>query len=114
MAVPYQPLPFEHGAIVLITLNSPREKFWGAVLDVNPAGISVRGIDLNSFDEVIGMLRGEEHVMPATVFFPLNRVERMELDVSYGPIPSLADRFAAKSGRSAAQFLGVAESEEPF
>jgi hypothetical protein len=107
-------MPFMHGAIVLITLNSPREKFWGAVLDLNPAGISVRGVDLNSFDEVIGMVRADEHVMPATVFFPLNRMERMELDVSSGPIPSLADRFAAKSGHSAVHFLGVAESEEPF
>ena len=108
-------MPFAHGALVLITLNSPREKFWGAVLDVNPAGISVRGVDLNSFDEVIGMVRAEEHVMPATVFFPLTRMERMELDVSNGAIPSLAERFAAKCGRSAADFLGVEhDSEEPF
>src|ERR1700742_3170779 len=101
------PSPFAHGALVLITLNSPREKFWGAVLDVNPAGISVRGIDLVSFDEITAMLRSDDHVMPATVFFPLNRMERMELDVSNGPIPSLAERFAAKSGHSAAQFFGV-------
>ncbi len=92
---------------MLITLNSPREKFWGAVLDVNPAGVSVRGVDLNSFDEVIGMIRQEEHVMPATVFFPLTRMERMELDVTNGQIPSLAERFQAKSGRPAARFLGL-------
>lgn len=108
-------MPFVHGALVLLTLNAPREKFWGAVLDVNPAGISVRGVDLNSFDEVIGMIRAEEHVMAATVFFPLTRVERMELDLSNGAIPSLAERFAAKCGRSAAEFLGVErDSEEPF
>lgn len=105
-------MPFARGALVLITLNSPREKFWGAVLDVNPAGVSVRGLDLNSFDEVTGMLRSDEHVMPATVFFPLNRMERMELDVSNGPIPSLAERFHTKSGRSAELFLGVA-TEDP-
>lgn len=112
MAVPSPSTPFARGALVLITLNSPREKFWGAVLEVNPAGISVRGVDLNSFDEVTGMLRSDEHVMAATVFFPLNRLERMELDVNNGPIPSLAERFHSKAGRSAAQFLGV-ESEEP-
>jgi len=100
-----------HGAIVLITLNSPREKFWGAVLEINPAGVSVRGIDLISFDEITSMLRSDDHVMPATVFFPLNRLERMELDVTNGPIPSLAERFQSKSGRSASHFLGL-DAEE--
>jgi hypothetical protein len=104
-----QSAPFARGALVLITLNSPREKFWGAVLEINPAGVSVRGVDLNSFDEVAGMVRAEEHAMPATVFFPLNRMERMELDVSNGPIPSLGERFEAKSGQSAATFLGLDE-----
>lgn len=113
MSAPFPSAPFAHGALVLITLNSPREKFWGAVLEINPAGISVRGVDLNSFDEITGMLRAEEHVMPATVFFPLNRMERMELDVSNGPIPSLAERFQSKSGQSATAFLGV-EAEEHF
>jgi len=78
-------------------------------LEITPAGVSVRGVDLNSFDEITGMLRSEEHVMPATVFFPLNRMERMELDVNNGPIPSLAERFLSKSGQSAARFLGVEE-----
>ncbi|HVZ16268.1 MAG TPA: hypothetical protein VG897_04075 [Terriglobales bacterium] len=111
MAIPTQSVSFARGALVLITLNSPREKFWGAVLEVNPAGVSVCGIDLNSFEEVAGMVRAEEHAMPSTVFFPLNRVERMELDVNNGPIPSLAERFQVRSGCSAARFLGV-ESEE--
>ena len=111
MASPSKSAPFAHGALVLITLNSPREKFWGAVLEITPAGVSVRGVDLNSFDEVTGMLRADEHVMPATVFFPLNRMERMELDVNNGPIPSLAERFESKSGQPAAIFLGV-EAEE--
>ena len=103
---------FAYGARVLITLNSPREKFWGAVLDITPAGISVRGVDLNSFDEVAGMLRADELVMPSTVFFPLNRVERIELDASNGSIPSLSERFIAKSGRQVQEFLGITDAEE--
>lgn len=95
---------------MLITLNSPREKFWGAVLDVTPAGVSVRGVDLNSFEEVTGMLRADEPVMPATVFFPLNRVERMELEQVNGPIPSLSDRFLSKSGRRIEEFLRITEA----
>jgi hypothetical protein len=111
MSAPSKSASFAHGAVVLITLNSPREKFWGAVLEINPAGVSIRGIDLNSFDEITAMLRAGEHVMPATVFFPLNRMERMELDASSGSIPSLAERFHSKSGQLASTFLGV-EPEE--
>jgi hypothetical protein len=107
-----QCVPFGYGATVLITLNTPREKFWGAVLDITPAGISVRGVDLNSFDEIASMLRADEPVMASTVFFPLNRVERIELDVANGSIPSLSERFIAKSGRPVDEFLGVTDVEE--
>ena len=106
--------PFTYGAIVLITLNSPREKFWGAVLEINAAGVSVRGVDLNSFDEVTSMLRSNEPVLPATIFFPLNRVERIELEVTNGPIPSLSDRFLSKSGQPVEQFLGIDVAESQF
>ncbi len=95
---------------MLVTLNGPREKFWGAVLDISPAGISIRGLDLNSFDEVTGMLRAQEQVQPATVFFPLNRVERVELELSNGPIPSLSDRFVSKSGIRAEDFLDASSA----
>ncbi len=105
--------PFTRGAIVLVTLNSPREKFWGAILDISPAGVSIRGIDLNSFEEVAGKLRSDEPVLPATVFFPLNRVERIELELADGPIPSLSDRFTSKSGRQPSEFLGVLDPGGP-
>ena len=98
---------FTAGAIVLVTLSNPREKFWGAILHLNPAGISLRGIDLNSFEDFIAQLRAGEHVGPAAVFFPMHRVERVELDVRNGEIPSLQERFADKCGRSPAALLGA-------
>jgi hypothetical protein len=109
------PLPapglFARGAVVLVTLNSPREKFWGAILELTPAGLSVRGIDLNSFDDFVGQIRGGEPVMPGAVFFPMHRVERIELDLRNGPIPSLSDRFAAKTGEEPATVLRAASTE---
>jgi len=42
---------FHPGSTVLVTLNNPREKFWGVVLALDHAGVSLRGIDLRSLDD---------------------------------------------------------------
>jgi len=64
---------------VLVSLQNPKEKFWGVVLSVQASGITVRGIDLNSFDDFITqVLHPEgERVGLATLFFPMGRVERI-------------------------------------
>lgn len=91
--------PFQLHALVLVTLNMPREKFWGAILGLSTAGLSVRGIDLNSFEDFASQVRGGEAVSAAAVFFPMHRIERIELDARNGEIPSLGDRFQSKTGR---------------
>ena len=100
--------------MVLVTLNAPREKFWGCVLSIGAAGISLRGIDLQAFEELMRTVRAGEPVQAATVFFPMHRVERMELDIRSGSIPSLCDRFRNKTGRDAEAVLtGNASQREP-
>ena len=91
-------VPFQPGTMVLATLGNPREKFWGAILDLAPAGISLRGIHLQSFDNCAAMVKAGEPLAPTVVFFPLHRVERVELDAPSGDIPSLTQQFLAKSG----------------
>jgi hypothetical protein len=91
--------PFGERTVVIVALNHPREKFWGAILAVTEAGISLRGIDLNSFDDFTRQVTAGEPVAPHVVFFPMHRVERMETDVRNGEIPSLSERFEAKTGR---------------
>ena len=100
--------PFHAGAVVLVTLNSPREKFWGTILELTTAGLSIRGIDLNSFEDFARMLHAGEMVTPSTVFFPMGRIERMEMDVRNGEIPSLSERFTQKTGREAHEVLAGA------
>jgi len=104
------PAPFHAGTLVLITLNTPREKFWGALLEISPAGLSVRGVDLNSLEDFARQLRAGDPVAPSAVFFPMHRVERMELDVRYGEIPSLGERFESKSGRAPASVFELGGS----
>jgi hypothetical protein len=104
------------GACVLVSLREPKEKFWGMLEEINAAGVFVRGIDLNSYEELLRLLaRGEEGIYPASVFFPLLRVERLLLDESAGQMQSLAERFEERTGMRLADFLGVArEDEHPF
>lgn len=101
--------PFVAGALVLVTLNTPREKFWGAILELVPAGLSVRGIELNSFEDVATMVKAGELVTPAAVFFPMHRIERVDLDARNGDIPSLAERFRSKTGHDFAGLLAVSQ-----
>ena len=103
---------FGAGALVLVTLSSPREKFWGAIVDLSPAGLSARGLNLNSFDDFSDLVRAGEEVSPAAVFFPMHRVERIELDQRNGDIPSLCERFEGKTGRAAGAVLGGVEAQE--
>jgi hypothetical protein len=91
---------FAAGSMVLATLGSPREKFWGALLELSPLGLTLRGIDLQSFDDFARQLKCGEPVSPAVVFFPMHRLERVELDAPSGDLPSLAEQFRLKSGRA--------------
>jgi hypothetical protein len=102
---------FARGAIVLVTLNAPREKFWGVVQDLTATGLAVSGIDLNSFDDFARLVREGELVTAGAVFFPMHRVERIELDARNGSLPSLAERFAEKSGHQAAAVLDEFSAE---
>ncbi len=96
-------------SIVIVSLHSPKEKLWGELLSINPAGITVRGIDLNSFDDfILQVLHPEgERVGLPTLFFPMTRVERIALDEPSGSIPSLAERFEQKVGRSLLDYLAL-------
>jgi hypothetical protein len=106
-------IPFHPGALVIVTLSNPREKFWGAILHLSPEGLSVRGVDLASFEDLVSQVKAGDPFTSGVVFFPMHRVERMELDLPEGSILSLAQRFAEKTGQDPApilvsEFLGAA------
>ena len=96
------------GAPVLIYLHTPREKAFGVLLALQPAGIIVRGIDLNAFDDFVRQeARGETGLGLVTLFYPMSRVERMERDETVGGIEGIADRFRRETGRSIAEVAGL-------
>jgi hypothetical protein len=97
----------EPHSIVVISLHSPKEKLWGELVDMSNAGVTLRGIDLSAFDDFVSQVlhpEGDRMGLP-TLFFPMLRIERIALDEARGSIPSLADVFEKKVGRSLAEYL---------
>src|SRR5262245_6316429 len=94
-------------SIVIINLQSPRERFFGRLLDLAPYGVTVRGIDLNAFEDWMDHVthREESGVQPTTVFFPIQRIEKIILDEGIGALPSFSDTFLTKVGSAVDEYL---------
>jgi len=103
--------------MTVVTLANPREKFWGILLALTPEGLTLCGIELASFEDLISMVKDGEPFTPGIVFFPMHRLERMELDLPDGNIPSLSQRFTAKTSLDPSKVLsqraaGIRSGEE--
>ena len=103
---------FLPGAVVIVTLSNPREKFWGMILALAPEGLSLSGAELASFEDLAVMVKDGEAFTPAVVFFPMHRIERVELDLPDGNLPSLSQRFLAKTGLEPSAALTPASHPE--
>ena len=77
---------FPPNALVIVNLISPKEKFFGVLRALSPAGVTMRAVNLDSFDDWIHQIaRAEEaEIEMVTMFVPLFRVERIFLDESAG------------------------------
>ena len=97
----------EPHSIVVVSLHSPKERVWGELVEISNAGVTVRGIDLSAFDDFVRQVlhpEGERIGLP-TLFFPMLRIERIALDEVRGSIPSMADLFERRAGRSLKDYL---------
>lgn len=95
------------GSTVLLYLREPHEKLWGVLRRLDVAGAVVESIDLGSFDECLTELeQGEESLFGFSLLFvPMSRIEKILLDRASGSLPSLADRFERRLGRSVQEIL---------
>ncbi len=104
------------GSIVILYLANPSEKYWGILESLTQTGITLRAVNLSSFEDwlrsVINDL--EPSLGLATIFFPLSRVERMFLDEQVGQVESMAQSFERRVGQTVEAYLGLTPSaEEP-
>lgn len=97
------------GSAVIVNLASPSDKYWGVLGEIGVAGVVIRGIGVQSFDDWTAQAaRGEERTLDlATMFFPLYRIERIFLDEPVGEVESYAQRFFKRVGRPVEEYLGL-------
>jgi len=104
------------GALVLVHLVNPTEKFWGTLDRLETVGVTFRGISLDSFEEwVTEIARREPSGLGlGTMFVPLFRVERIFLDEEVGEVESYRQRFERRVGAPVENYVAVAgEAEDP-
>ncbi len=97
------------GSLVILYLANPSEKYWGVLQSLTQTGVTLRALNLSTFDDWLSSVISE--VEPslglATIFFPLFRVERMFLDEQVGQVESLGQSFERRAGRSVEEYLGL-------
>ena len=98
---------FELNSLVIVNLVNPKEKFFGVLRALSGAGVTMRAINLDSFDDWIHQIaRGEEQeIVMISMFVPLFRVERIFLDEPAGAIKSYSQRFEEVVGKSVPDYL---------
>jgi hypothetical protein len=94
-------------SLIIANLVNPKEKFFGILLSLSPAGVTLRGVNLDSFEDWIHQIaRNEDPDLDLiTMFVPLFRVERIFLDEPSGAIKSYSQRFEEVAGMPIRSFL---------
>ena len=97
----------EPGALVLVHLVGPKEKYWGVLRTLGTAGVTIRGIDVDLFDDWARQYRAgsEPELGLATLFFPLHRVEKIFEDARVGSVAAYHERFFDMVGRDVRDVL---------
>lgn len=97
------------GSIVIVHLINPTEKLWGVLEGLELVGVTLRGINVGSFDDWMAQAaRGGRALGLSTMFVPLFRIERIFLDEAVGEVESYRQRFARRVGVQVERYLGIA------
>lgn len=104
----------QRGALVVVHLANPTEKFWGVLESLEGVGVTFRGISLDSYEEwVTEIVRREPSGLGlATMFVPLFRIERIFLDEQVGAVESYRQRFERRVGSPVDRFIALGEAPD--
>lgn len=97
----------QRGAAIVLVLHSPREKCWGILDEISSAGVFLRGLDLNAFDDWVSAIIHQEPFMGfGDLFFPMWRIERISKDEASGGVPSLCEQVERRTGKTIESLAG--------
>lgn len=101
------------GCPAVLYLNDPKERIWGLVVSISAAGVVIRGLRLDSFEDWMRQeARQEDELLGlVTSFYPLPRIERLEEDRSVGSVVSFSQRFADAVGRTVQDAIAARAAE---
>ena len=98
------------GSYVVIHLQNPKEKFWGLLAELNQAGATSLGIDLNSFEDWTRMIVANERNIGLTAMFvPMWRIERVSLDQTVDDLLALHEQFEARTGTPVHEYIAYVQ-----
>jgi hypothetical protein len=90
------------GEAVIAILHTPREKLFGILDEINAAGIHMRAIDLEYFDDwCAAIAKGEPYLAMSDYFIPMWRVERVVRDAGES---TMLELFEQRTGRNLGEF----------
>lgn len=98
----------DEGSIVVINLQNPKEKFLGKLMTITTAGITLKGVDVNSFNDWMSEFRAQHlplTICPTTMFLPMHRVISCYLDEDMGEVLSFGSQFRIRTGRDIGEVL---------
>ena len=91
---------------IVVVLHTPKEKYWGVLDEISTAGVFLRGLDLNAFDDwVAAVLHNEPFIGLTDLFFPMWRIERVSKDEAAGGIASLYEQVERRTGLTVSELL---------
>jgi hypothetical protein len=87
------------GVPIIVVLHNPPQNYWGVLDEITLAGVFLRGLDLNAFDDWLHALVHDEPFMGIdSLFFPMWRVERISKDEASGGVSSLFEQAVQRAG----------------
>ena len=107
-------MSLNRGSILIAHLVNPTEKLWGVLHSLESTGVTLRGINVESFEDWIAQVNRDEPqaLGLSTMFVPLFRIERIFLDEQVGAVESYCQRFERRVGLKVEDYLRL-ESADP-
>ena len=96
------------GSVVIVHCRDPKEKFWGLLQRLDAVGVALRGLDLGGVEDWLRQeaAGGERLLTPSTLFIPMHRIQRIDLDEAVGPVAAYSDRYRDIDGCDVREILG--------